>query len=167
MTWICGIGVFVRLACSVKGDIMDLATPRLATSYKLAITARMERIYECLVPLPKYKWGRFLNPVAKYSPGVVMTLWTSVFVTSGGGRVGKLLLLCSFGLIPNRTEERPDWRVNFVKHRGLNKRRLKSSQGTNRPEEQILQVSDMIVMWEIGFMIGLRDIFITAAHRQI
>ncbi|CAM6083411.1 unnamed protein product [Calypogeia fissa] len=40
---------------SLRGDIMDLATPRLATSYKLAITARMERIYECLVPLPTCK----------------------------------------------------------------------------------------------------------------
>ncbi|KAG6541931.1 hypothetical protein Mapa_016656 [Marchantia paleacea] len=37
---------------SLRGDILDLAKPRLSSTYKLQITARMERIYECLVPLP-------------------------------------------------------------------------------------------------------------------
>ncbi|KAJ7565757.1 hypothetical protein O6H91_02G073500 [Diphasiastrum complanatum] len=38
---------------SLRGDILELAKPKLSTVYKLAITARMERIYECIVPLPK------------------------------------------------------------------------------------------------------------------
>eukprot|EP01018_Ginkgo_biloba_P006080 Gb_02814 [translate_table: standard] len=35
---------------SLRMDILDLAKPRLAMQFKLAITARMERAYECLVP---------------------------------------------------------------------------------------------------------------------
>jgi len=36
---------------SLRADILDLANPRLAMHYKLAITARMARAYECLLPL--------------------------------------------------------------------------------------------------------------------
>lgn len=38
---------------SLRADILDLANPRLATHYKLAITARMARAYECLLPLSR------------------------------------------------------------------------------------------------------------------
>ncbi|KAL3680788.1 hypothetical protein R1sor_023744 [Riccia sorocarpa] len=37
---------------SLRGDILDLAKPGLPTVYKLQIAARMERVYECLIPLP-------------------------------------------------------------------------------------------------------------------
>ncbi|KAI5071139.1 hypothetical protein GOP47_0013390 [Adiantum capillus-veneris] len=35
---------------SLRGDILDLANPKPGPSYKLAITARIERIYECIIP---------------------------------------------------------------------------------------------------------------------
>lgn len=38
---------------SLRADILDLANPRLAAHYKLAITARMTRVYECLLPLSR------------------------------------------------------------------------------------------------------------------
>lgn len=38
---------------SLRADILDLANPRLAAPYKLAITARMTRVYECLLPLSR------------------------------------------------------------------------------------------------------------------
>jgi nuclear-control-of-ATPase protein 2 len=38
---------------SLRADILDLANPRLAMHYKLAITARMARAYECLLPLSR------------------------------------------------------------------------------------------------------------------
>jgi nuclear-control-of-ATPase protein 2 len=38
--------------CSLEKDIVELAKPRLSTYYKLAIAARMERVYEILVPMP-------------------------------------------------------------------------------------------------------------------
>lgn len=55
-----------RLYCSVEGharatgewislrqDIIDLAKPDFQTAHKLRIISRMERIYDCLLPLPK------------------------------------------------------------------------------------------------------------------
>ncbi|KAK4772569.1 hypothetical protein SAY86_014344 [Trapa natans] len=55
-----------RLYCAVEGhakatgewqwlrqDIIDLAKPRLQTAYKLKVTSRIERIYDCLLPSPK------------------------------------------------------------------------------------------------------------------
>ena len=55
-----------RLYCAVEGharatgewislrqDIIDLAKPDLQTAHKLRITSRMERVYDCLLPLPK------------------------------------------------------------------------------------------------------------------
>ncbi|CAN4092542.1 unnamed protein product [Withania somnifera] len=55
-----------RLYCAVEGharatgewlslrqDIIDLAKPDIQTAHKLRITSRMERIYDCLLPLPK------------------------------------------------------------------------------------------------------------------
>jgi hypothetical protein len=38
---------------SLQKDIVDLAKPRLSTYYKLSIAARMERVYDCLVPMPQ------------------------------------------------------------------------------------------------------------------
>ncbi|CAK9859264.1 unnamed protein product [Sphagnum jensenii] len=38
---------------SLRQDILDLAKPRMSTYYKLAIAARMERVYDCLAPMPK------------------------------------------------------------------------------------------------------------------
>lgn len=38
---------------SLRADILDLANPRLAMHYKLAITARMARAYDCLLPLSR------------------------------------------------------------------------------------------------------------------
>lgn len=38
---------------SLRADILDLANPRLAMHYKLAITARMARSYDCLLPLSR------------------------------------------------------------------------------------------------------------------
>ncbi|KAH7439498.1 hypothetical protein KP509_04G064900 [Ceratopteris richardii] len=35
---------------SLRGDILDLANPKAGMIHKLAITARVERIYECIVP---------------------------------------------------------------------------------------------------------------------
>lgn len=35
---------------SLRGDILDLAKPRVGLFHKLAITARMERIYDCIIP---------------------------------------------------------------------------------------------------------------------
>lgn len=35
---------------SLRQDIIDLAKPNLQTSYKLMITSRMERMYDCLLP---------------------------------------------------------------------------------------------------------------------
>ncbi|KAG0556391.1 hypothetical protein KC19_11G050300 [Ceratodon purpureus] len=40
---------------SLEKDIVELAKPRLSTYYKLAIAARMERVYEILVPMPKLR----------------------------------------------------------------------------------------------------------------
>lgn len=34
----------------LKQDILDLAKPNIQTTYKLAITSRMERVYDCLLP---------------------------------------------------------------------------------------------------------------------
>ncbi|OIT23017.1 PREDICTED: protein DGS1, mitochondrial-like isoform X2 [Nicotiana attenuata] len=55
-----------RLYCAVEGharetgewislrqDIIDLAKPDTQTAHKLKITSRMERVYDCLLPLPK------------------------------------------------------------------------------------------------------------------
>ncbi|XP_075100146.1 protein DGS1, mitochondrial [Nicotiana tabacum] len=55
-----------RLYCAVEGharatgewislrqDIIDLAKPDIQTVHKLRITSRMERVYDCLLPLPK------------------------------------------------------------------------------------------------------------------
>lgn len=37
---------------SLQKDVIELAKPRLSTYYKMAIVARMERVYECLAPVP-------------------------------------------------------------------------------------------------------------------
>ncbi|KAK0605547.1 hypothetical protein LWI29_028000 [Acer saccharum] len=37
----------------LKQDIIDLAKPGLETSYKLMVTSRMERMYDCLLPSVK------------------------------------------------------------------------------------------------------------------
>ncbi|KAK6235456.1 hypothetical protein SCA6_010793 [Theobroma cacao] len=34
----------------LKQDIIDLGKPGLQTAYKLIVTARMERVYDCLLP---------------------------------------------------------------------------------------------------------------------
>ncbi|KAJ0083607.1 hypothetical protein Patl1_30110 [Pistacia atlantica] len=34
----------------LKQDIIDLAKPGLQTEYKLRVTSRMERMYDCLLP---------------------------------------------------------------------------------------------------------------------
>lgn len=39
---------------SLRRDILDLANPRIPTFYKLAIAERMERVYDCLAPMPKW-----------------------------------------------------------------------------------------------------------------
>lgn len=38
----------------LRQDIIDLAKPGLQTTYKLAITSRMERVYDCLLPSLKH-----------------------------------------------------------------------------------------------------------------
>ncbi|GMP99225.1 hypothetical protein CsSME_00046784 [Camellia sinensis var. sinensis] len=38
----------------LRQDIIDLGKPRLQTSYKLIITSRMERVYDCLLPSSKH-----------------------------------------------------------------------------------------------------------------
>ncbi|XP_019197847.1 PREDICTED: protein DGS1, mitochondrial isoform X2 [Ipomoea nil] len=38
---------------SLRQDIIDLAKPDIQTAHKLKITSRMERVYDCLLPLPK------------------------------------------------------------------------------------------------------------------
>ncbi|KAG0565107.1 hypothetical protein M758_8G160500 [Ceratodon purpureus] len=40
---------------SLQKDIIELAKPRLSTYYKMAIAARMERVYECLAPMPRLR----------------------------------------------------------------------------------------------------------------
>ncbi|XP_038988228.1 protein DGS1, mitochondrial-like isoform X2 [Phoenix dactylifera] len=40
---------------SLRQDIVDIGKPGLKTAYKLAITSRMERMYECLLPSSKRK----------------------------------------------------------------------------------------------------------------
>lgn len=35
---------------SLRQDIIDLGKPSLQTTYKLVVTSRMERVYECLLP---------------------------------------------------------------------------------------------------------------------
>lgn len=39
---------------SLRRDILDLTNPRLPTFYKLAIAERMERVYDCLAPMPSW-----------------------------------------------------------------------------------------------------------------
>ncbi|EFJ26292.1 hypothetical protein SELMODRAFT_98278 [Selaginella moellendorffii] len=38
---------------SLREDVLDLAKPNLDTHYKLLITARMGRLYECIAPVPR------------------------------------------------------------------------------------------------------------------
>ncbi|XP_068641616.1 protein DGS1, mitochondrial-like isoform X2 [Aristolochia californica] len=38
---------------SLRQDILDVAKPKMTTTYKLAITSRMERVYDCLLPSTK------------------------------------------------------------------------------------------------------------------
>lgn len=38
---------------SLRQDILNLANPNIPTAHKLKITSRMERVYDCLLPLPK------------------------------------------------------------------------------------------------------------------
>ncbi|KAK1293965.1 hypothetical protein QJS10_CPA16g01154 [Acorus calamus] len=38
---------------SLRQDIVDLGKPGFATPYKLAVTSRMERVYDCLLPSSK------------------------------------------------------------------------------------------------------------------
>jgi nuclear-control-of-ATPase protein 2 len=40
---------------SLRQDIIDLGKPGLQTTYKLTVTSRMERIYDCLLPSLKRK----------------------------------------------------------------------------------------------------------------
>ncbi|KAG0590203.1 hypothetical protein KC19_1G080900 [Ceratodon purpureus] len=39
---------------SLRRDILDLANPKIPTFYKLSIAERMERVYDCLAPMPKW-----------------------------------------------------------------------------------------------------------------
>lgn len=39
-----------NLCNSLRQDITDLGRPGLQTAYKLAITSRMDRVYDCLLP---------------------------------------------------------------------------------------------------------------------
>lgn len=40
---------------SLRQDIIDLARPGLQTAYKLTVTSRMERVYDCLLPVLRHR----------------------------------------------------------------------------------------------------------------